>query len=45
MGKNDTALLDRVKGEVSDIKEKNHTPASRPVSYEPLAWTRQGHTD
>lgn len=41
----DTALLEAVRDEVSDIKEANNLGPGQRVKYEPLAWTRQGDAD
>lgn len=45
MGIKDTALLDRVQGEVAEIKDDLGLRPEQPVSYEPKAWTRQGQAD
>lgn len=45
MAQNDTALLGAVQDEVAEIKDHNHTAPDKPVSYQPLAWTRQGTVD
>lgn len=41
----DTAVLDAVQEEVSEIKAANNLAPEQPVKYEPMAWTRQGFAD
>ena len=41
----DTALLEAVREEVSEIKDVNDIKPDKPVKYDPMAWTRQGYAD
>ncbi len=41
----DTALLDRVEDEVTEIKVANKLTPDQPVRFRSKAWTRQGTAD